>query len=38
MKTTYEDIEIVAPKNQLHLFGYEDYFNAFIKLFEKKEK
>ena len=37
MKTTYEDIEIVAPKNQLHLFGYEDYFNSFIKLFEKKE-
>ena len=37
MKTTYEDIEIVAPKNQLHLFGYEDYFNYFIKLFEKKE-
>ena len=37
MKTTYEDIEIVAPKNQLRLFGYEDYFNSFIKLFEKKE-
>ena len=37
MKATYEDIEIVAPKNQLHLFGYEDHFNFFIKLFEKKE-
>ena len=37
MKATYEDIEIVAPKNQLHLFGYEDHFNSFIKLFEKKE-
>ena len=37
MKTTYEDIEIVAPKNQLRLFGYEDHFNSFIKLFEKKE-
>ena len=35
--TTHEDIEIVAPKNQLHLFGYEDYFHFFIKLFEKKE-
>ena len=37
MKTTYEDIEIVAPRNQLHLFGYEDYFNSFIKFFKKKE-
>ena len=37
MKTTNEDIEIVPAKNQLRLFGFEDYFNFFIKLYEKKE-
>ena len=37
MKTTNEDIEIISPRNQLRLFGYDDYFNSFIKLFEKKE-
>ena len=37
MKTTIEDIEILSSKNQLRLFGYEDYFISFIKLFEKKE-
>ena len=37
MTTTNEDIEIALPKNQLRLFGYEDYFNSFIKLLEKKE-
>jgi len=37
MKTTNKDIEIVAAKNQLRLFGFEDYFNSFIKLYEKKE-
>ena len=37
MKITNEDIEIVPAKNQLCLFGFEDYFNSFIKLYEKKE-
>ena len=37
MKTTYKDIEILSPKNQLQLFGYDDYFNAFIKLFHKSK-
>jgi len=37
MKTTNEDIEIVPAKNQLRLFGFEDYFNFFIKLYQKKE-
>ena len=36
MKTTNKDIEIVPAKNQLCLFGFEDYFNSFIKLYEKK--
>ena len=35
MRTTNEDIKIVSAKNQLRLFGFEDYFNSFIKLFEK---
>jgi len=37
MKTTNEDIEIVPAKNQLRLFGFEDYFNFFIKLYKKKK-
>ena len=37
MKASKHDIEIVSPKNQLYLFGYEDYFNSFIKLYEKKK-
>ena len=37
MKTTNEDIEMLPAKNQLRLFGFEDYFNFFIKLYEKKE-
>ena len=37
MKITNEDIEIVPAKNQLRLFGFEDYFNSFIKLYEKKK-
>ena len=30
-----DDVEIVSPKRQLYLFGYEDYFSFFIKLYEK---
>ena len=37
MKTANEDIKIVSAKNQLRLFGFEDYFNSFIQLYEKKE-
>ena len=37
MKTTIEDIEIMSAKTQLRLFGFEDYFNSFIKLYEKNE-
>ena len=29
--------EILSPKNQLQLFGYDDYFNSFIKLFHKSK-
>jgi len=37
MKTTIEDIEIMSAKTQLRLFGFEEYFNSFIKLYEKNE-
>ena len=35
MKLESHDVEIVAPREQLNLFGYDSYFNFFIKLFEK---
>ena len=37
MKISSEDAEIIHPKNQLHLFGYQNYFNSFIKLFHKNK-
>ena len=37
MKTTNENMEIILPKNQLRLFGFDDYFNFFIELYEKKK-
>ena len=37
MNTDTENIEILSPKNQLYLFGYEDYFNLFVKLFQKNK-
>ena len=37
MSTNTENIEILPPKNQLHLFGYKDYFNLFVKLFQKNK-
>ena len=37
MKTINKDMESVSAKNQLNLFGYEKYFEFFVKLFEKKE-
>ena len=35
MKIEYENTKIVPPKNQLQLFGYNNYFNSFTKLFHK---
>ena len=32
-----ENLEILSPKKQLQLFGYDDYFNSFIKLFNKNK-
>ena len=32
-----ENSEIISPKNQLNLFGYENYFNLFAKLFSKNK-
>ena len=37
MKKLNSDIIINNPKNQLNLYGYQHYFNTFIKLFEKNE-
>ena len=37
MKTTNDNIEVLSAKNQLRLFGFEDYFGSFIKLYEKRE-
>ena len=36
MKKKREVMEIVSPRNQLNLFGYEKYFDYFTNLFEKK--
>ena len=36
MNKAKQDIKTYASKNQLFLFGYERYFNLFIKMFEKK--
>tara|TARA_Y100000310_G_scaffold185951_1_gene185994 strand:- start:4316 stop:5287 length:972 start_codon:yes stop_codon:yes gene_type:complete len=32
-----ENLDIIPPKNQFHLFGYEYYFNSFISLFQKNK-
>ena len=37
MKRDTTDTEIISAKNQLQLFGYDDYFNFFIKLFHKNK-
>ena len=37
MKRDTTDTEIISAKNQLQLFGYDDYFNSFIKLFHKSK-
>ncbi len=37
MKINTENTGILSPKNQLQLFGYDDCFNLFIKLFHKNK-
>ena len=37
MNIDTKNIDILSPKNQLQLFGYDDYFNSFIKLFHKNK-
>ena len=37
MNIDVKSTEILPPKNQLQLFGYDDYFNFFIKLFHKNK-
>jgi len=37
MKSNPENFEILHPKKQLHLYGYKNYFNSFIKLFQKNK-
>ena len=37
MTNTNENLEILSPKNQLHLYGYQYYFNFFIKLYQKNK-
>jgi DNA polymerase-3 subunit delta' len=32
-----KNLEITLPKNEVHLFGYEYYFNSFINLFQKNK-
>ena len=37
MTKTNVNLEIVSPKNQLKLYGYDYYFNFFIKLYQKNK-
>ena len=37
MQITSENIEVLQPIRQLNLYGYENYFDFFIKLFKKTE-
>ena len=37
MTTNKENIKIISPKNQLNLFGFENYFSSFVKLFCKNK-
>ena len=36
MKVKNQVSEIIEPKTQTELFGYDEYFNYFVKLFENK--
>ena len=37
MKYTQNNLKVIYPINQLSLFGYNGYFNYFVKLFEKRK-
>ena len=37
MNKICENLTAISPKNQLYLFGYEYYFNSFIKLYQKNK-
>jgi DNA polymerase III subunit delta' len=37
MKNLKENIEVLPPKNQIHLYGYQSYFNNFLKLIDKEK-
>jgi len=37
MTNKSENLEIVLPKNQLNLYGYEDYFTSFVNLYRKNK-
>ena len=37
MKINVENFEVVKPKNQLSLHGYEKYFDIFVKLYQKNK-
>ena len=37
MNKISENLTAISPKNQLYLFGYEYYFNSFIKLYQKNK-
>ena len=38
MKINYnDDVETQLPRKQLYLYGYENYFNSFIELYEKNK-
>ena len=37
MRDVNKNINIIEPKSQLSLFGYENYFNLFIKLYKKNK-
>jgi len=37
MKILKDNIEVLLPKKQLYLYGYEEYFNNFITLVDKKK-
>tara|TARA_Y100000590_G_scaffold137633_1_gene157629 strand:+ start:1531 stop:2505 length:975 start_codon:yes stop_codon:yes gene_type:complete len=37
MKKKIETLEVVLPKNQLNLFGYEKHFKSFMQLYEKNK-
>ena len=37
MKNLKENIEVLSPKNQIHLYGYQIYFSNFLKLIDKEK-